>query len=452
MKFLKKYKYTIIISLFIFFTYIIISSVNNIFGIDEIYANTYIYNPNLTIEESIHHIIYRVTNWNMRLGELVYFILGCFPKFVCTISNGVTVLLFFNLIFIFTYGKKSKEYFNTSKYFKSLLISFIISLTIFPAFSEVLIWNAGVYNHIFSVNLTLIAALPFRLLLDNYDIFNERKKLKYVYILISFLAGFSVENVTAWMLVFNSIILIYKKFNKNKFIDSMKYNLIYILNILSTIIGFIIMYIFSKERVDFFGQFSFVADSKNDYFLRIPYLYRYVILLIIILLLINIIKKKIYIKNLKSTEKILLFQSLTSVISLIIILFTPAYFVYRVTTLFYSFQLMLIVYLMNNLLNNKIIKKTYIFDIIIILFMTVRLVFFYNDFNEFNSLSDKNIREQYSNGQTILDCVYYDNKYNYFFVERLTSFDALFCDNSYYMYLLEDESIQLFRTYQKIRN
>ena len=447
MKFFKKYKYVILISFFIFLSYIIISSVNNIFGIDEIQANTYIYNPNLTLEESIRHIIYRVTDWNMRLGELIYFILGRFPKFVCTISNGITILLFFNLIFVFTYGAKSKEYFNTSKYYKSLLISFIVSLTIFPAFSEVMVWNAGIYNHIFSVNLSLIAALPFRLLLENYNLFDNHKKLKY----LSFLAGFSVENVTAWMLIFN-IVILFKIINKNNIKQSIKDNFMYIINIILTIIGFSIMYIFSKIRVDFFSQLDFVNASKKSLFIKIPYLYIYVIVIILILLFINIVKKKICIKKLKKIEKILLFQSFSSIISLIVIFITHAYFAYRVTTLFYIFQLILIIYLVNNLLENKIIKYTYILDIGIIIFMTLRLVFFYNDFNEFNLIRDKYIKDQYSNGTVVLSCVNYDNKYNYFFVERLTSFDALFCDNAYYSYILEDDSIELIRSYKKIRD
>lgn len=452
MKFLRKYKYTIIISIFIFLSYILINNTNNIFGIDEIYANSYIYNPSFTIKESIYQIMYRFFYWNMRLGELIYFILGRFPKIVCTISNGITILLFFNLIFLYTYGRKSNEYFNTQKYYKSILISYIISLTLFPAFSEVFIWNAGVYNHIFSINLTLIAALPFRLLLDNYNIFDNHKKLKYIYLLISFLAGFSVENAIAWMLCFNVIILIYKKINIKDIKKSLKSNSIFITNILLTCIGFLIMCIFSKIRVNFFENLNFVNESKELFFLKIPYIYIYIIALILILLIINVIKKKIYLKKLKAEEKILLFQALSSLISLIIILITPAYFAYRVTTLFYAFQLMIIVYLINNLLNDKKIKYTYILDIIIIIFMTIRLVFFYNDFNEFNSVNDKYIRQQYSNGKTTLYCAQYDNKYNYFFVKRLTSFDELFCDSTYYRYLLEDESVQLIRTDEKIRN
>lgn len=451
MKFIYRYKYTIIISFFVFLSYVMINNTNNVFGIDEIYANINTYMPSLTIGQSVFLIFQRFFCWNMRLGELVYFTLGRFPKFVGTISNGLTVLLFFNLIFIFTYGKKSKEYFNTPKYYKSLLICYIVSLTLFPAFSEVFMWNAGVYNHIFGVNLSLIGALPFRLLLDDYNIFSKYKWLGKVYFVISFLSGFSVENVTAWMLVFNISIFLYKKINLKDIKSSIKKSSIFFINILLACVGTGIMFLASQIRVVFFDPLPFVNESKRLLLLRVPYLYFFVILLIFILIIINVFKKKLVIKKLKPIEKILLFQALSSVISLLVIMVTSAYFVYRVTILFFTFQLAIIVYLINNLLEDKSIKFSCVIDVIFIIFMSIRLVFFYNDLNDFHNINDKYIRDQYSSGSKVLSCAQYDNKYNYFFSKRLTSFDALFCDSPYYRYLLEDESIEIVATEDKIR-
>ena len=111
----------------------------------------------------------------------------------------------------------------------------------------------------------------------------------------------------------------------------------------------------------------------------------------------------------------------------------------------------MIIYLTNNLLDNKKAIYTYFIDIAIIILMAMRLISFYNDFNNFNSLRDKYIKEQYSNGYKYISCVQYDNKYNYFFVDRLTSFDSFFCNSPYYRYILNDDEIYLYNSYEQLR-
>ena len=107
--FLSKYKYFILINLIIFVSFILIISSVDVFGIDDIKANTYIYNPNFTLVEIINHIWQRIAFWSVRIGEILYFIIGTLPRVVYFILDSFALLIFLNLIYFYIYGTKTKE-------------------------------------------------------------------------------------------------------------------------------------------------------------------------------------------------------------------------------------------------------------------------------------------------------------------------------------------------------
>lgn len=107
--FLSKYKYFILINLIIFISFILIVSSVDLFGIDDIKANTYIYNPDFTFVEIINHIFQRISLWNARIVEILYFIIGALPRFVYFILDSIVLLIFLNLIYFYIYGTKTKK-------------------------------------------------------------------------------------------------------------------------------------------------------------------------------------------------------------------------------------------------------------------------------------------------------------------------------------------------------
>lgn len=434
--FFKKYKYTIAFNLLIIISYILISTTVDLFGIDDMVANSY--GKGLGFVNTINHIINRAYNWNIRIGEILYFIVGAAPRWVYFFLNSLMVDLFFNLTFIFVFGSKSQSYFNTKNHFITLLSNYILSLTLFPGYSEIFIWMAGAFNHMWDIIILLIAAIPFRLLFDGVNIFKYKKKLLIPYYTLCFVSGFSVENAVPWLIVYMFVIsvltIIRRSFNKFQ-----------VISLCITSLAFGIMTIFNSTviRIKFFKSLSFAGISfsellnclKNDYI----YLFIYIGVLSIILLIMNLIKHN------KSENKLLLYnfiQLLISSISLFVIYFSP-YFAYRITTLFFFFSMSYNTYLLSNLLNKELIMNIFIgLEILLIIFLTIRIKLFYIDFEKFNSIRNNFIIEVFNNTSQdyyedgILVCPQYDNKYNYVNTIRLTSIESLYCDGTYLKYII----------------
>ena len=90
-------------------------------------------------------------------------------------------------------------------------------------------------------------------------------------------------------------------------------------------------------------------------------------------------------------------------------------------------------------------------SIILIIFFSVKLNRFYDDFNDFNKIRYNFIKEQIKSKKSTIKCPIYDNKLNYFFVERLVSYEGNYCDSEYLKFLFNVENITVEYYYEQIR-
>ena len=456
MKTLKKYKYLILTNLYIYLSYVFIPTIPKSFGIDDIRANQYIYCPNCSIKDNISNIYHRVIDWNSRIGELIYFIIGCFPKWIYYILNGFQYLLFANLVYIFLYGKNSKKYLFTKKYIIIILLSFLFTITLFPGFSEVFIWMAGTFNHLFNFNVILLCALPFRLLLDDINIFKSNKKRIILYIFISFIAGFTIENVVPCLLMYELSIICYKEYKRNKKINLKRFileNKLSITYMFLTLTGYIILLILAIKRINLFNDTGITVSSKNNVFVTTILNYKYLLLTTFIIILTTIKKTKKSIKELIIELELPTFQIILAIISVAILKYSSAYYTIRATFyLFFSitiFDLSLI----NILIKNKNQeKRTIIISSILILIFSIITMLYYVDFNTFNKYRKESVIKQYKENKKVIKCPLYDNKYKYIFSNHLARYEEMYCDPTYIKYILNTkEDIKVINIKMKIR-
>ena len=426
--FLMRNKKIIIFNLIIMTCYVFITCIPDYFGIDDITANRYIFNKDSSFYESIKSILYHYTHWNSRIGELVYYVIGMFPKWICLTIAAFLFITFLNLIFFFIYGIKTKKFIQSKKYYSSMLLNYCITLLLYPAFSETMMWMSGLYSHLLGIIIILLLALPFRFLLDDYNIFEKRKKLKYIYFVCCILAGYTVENLIPWILMYELMIIIYLFIKKKK-----KYNwCIYsILIIFFSSISFF-MLPSTRYRISYFEEIVNKPINKKNLIKRITQLYSPILLIVLILLGKYISKKDKFEKNFK----IIIIQFILS-LTCIIVMFFNRYFAIRSTILPYFFLLTIITYLYNcyNISNKKLIFRN-IFLSIISISATLFLMYFYIDFNKFNKYRKDYILNQ--NYENKIYCPLYKYRVKYIFIQNLTSWEYLFCDKSYLIYLNEN--------------
>ena len=452
MEFIKKHKFIIIVNLLVLISFIIIESTPGFFGIDDAYANSYITSPNDTFMKNYYDIFWRATCWNMRFGEVIYFILGCFPRYIHLFIGGLQSIIFFNLVYLYAYGSKAKEYLYTSKYIITIITSYLLTLTVLPIFSETFIWQSGNFNHLFGLNVILIIALYFRLQQDNIDIFKKHKKLIIPYLILSFFAGFNLENVVPCILIYELLTIIQKYIkDKKKVKEYLKKYKVSIISIILTSIGFLIMFLHSSNRITFYDQPDWVSSTKVHMIRNIILSYNYFLIILVILLVIIIIKRRFKIHDLIIEIKKILTMVLFSILSLIVIYISIAYYTTRSTLFLYFALLSLLTYILNELLNKKL-KAAYIIAIsIIIVVIVIRTVIFYKDFDKFNELRKNYILEQYNNSSKTIICPMYDNKVYNLYPNRLTNYELYYCDVTYIKYLVNDENVWMITSNAKIR-
>ena len=440
---MKKNIIIILINIFVIISFFMIFMTPNIFGIDDTLGNTYIFEPNNTFFDNVLKVIDRAINWNMRIGEIAFFIIGCFPRIFTIIFVSIRMAIYCNLVYIFTYGKKSKEYLYTLKYPITIIISYLLTLSIYPGYSETFICTAGNYNHVFGLIMILLAALPFRLYLEDVDIL-KNKKINILFLIISFFAGLAMETNTPFLLLYELIILLIKIDKKNIKKYFLK-NKIKIFGMLFTSIGLFILYLSCKFRIKFFKTIFWAVDQKiiQDIIKR----YRYVFYLIAILLVLYLITNKLNIKKLIKDIRISLLLVLMSIFSILIIYITPAYYVIRMTIFFFFTLLTIISYLSNEIFKEKLGLIILIPAIFFSIYMTHDAINFYHDMNEFNKLRLKSIEQQYNDGYDLIQCPLYDNKYKTFFPERLTTFEFTYCDENYLKIVLNAEKLKSYGIY-----
>ena len=418
---LKKYKFLIFFNLSIIISYVFIISTPKLFGIDDILANTYIYNPDMTFNELVQYIIDRLLTWNSRFGEMVYFVVGAFPRWVYYIVAGITFGTFLNLIYFYTFGKKSKEIFGTSKYYISLILNYIITITIFPGFSDSMVWMGGVFNHLFDANIVLLVGIPFRLMLDNYDVFEKHHRLKYFYFFECIIAGYSTENMVPWLILFAFAItyIIFKQKNKVP-----RWAIPSIIIISCSFVSMLLLGA-TRERIGYSLE-SLTLIARLVQVSNLLTTFRFIFYVILFLAISNLVKKK----KIDDSFVFVGFQYVISLVSVLNAFFTE-HFPLRTTVLSYFFLLTIITYLLVNIeIKHKKIVETilYIFAIVI----TCYNVMIYKDFNEFNEL-----RYEYILSQTgdAINFPVYDNKLKHPLCRNLSGYESQFYDNKYLQYI-----------------
>lgn len=439
--FLKKYKYVILINVFMFIAFLSVQIVIKLFGIDDYRANTYIFQPNNTFIDNIMNIVHR-TEWNNRIGEIVYFIFGCFPRWIYFLYNGLQFILFFNLVYFYVYGKKFKEYITTKKYPITLFTSFILTVTLFKGFGEVFIWMAGTFNHLFDLITLLLCAIPYRLMYDDVYIL-KGKKVIIPYFIISFFAGLTLEHTVPVIMLYEFSILLFKHIQKEKTLKNfIKKNYINIIGMFLTGIGYLILIIGASVRINFFSTQSWTRINNFSGYL-IKELYR-MFKVLMVLIAINIIVNYNKIKEIIKDMRLHTFNIILGVLTLVIIRYTKSYYSGRVSFYIWFTLIVASSYLINKIDENYKSKYLPILSSIVVIFLVILLRFVYTDFNEFNEIRIDYMRKQYKNGSLDIICPYYDNKYNIPFSKGLVRHEDLICDQTYIQEIFKNEDIKVY--------
>jgi len=150
--------------------------------------------------------------WSPRIGESFTIILAAFPPIVFDIVNVLMFLWLGVALFMLVYGRFPNIYNAFDDIFYFLVIFFI--LVLFPLLGQVFFWKAGASNHFWGVTISLSFLLPFRLNLANKI---ERKNPISIvlFTIFGFVAGMTIENVSATLFFFLLIYYAFASIGKN---------------------------------------------------------------------------------------------------------------------------------------------------------------------------------------------------------------------------------------------
>jgi hypothetical protein len=165
-----------------------------------------------------HEVIDHALKWNPRIGEALMIITGAFPKVIFDIINTLLFIWLIFILFVIGFGR-FPNWKKPSDGFTVFSIFFLI-ITLCPLFGSIFVWKAGTCNHTWGSIFLLSLILPFRL---NYSNRIRIKSLMilFLFILLGFFAGLSVENssvvVLGFLLIYFIISIKQKRVDK-KFI------------------------------------------------------------------------------------------------------------------------------------------------------------------------------------------------------------------------------------------
>lgn len=206
----------------------------------------------------------QMTTWNIRIGEQISIVFGCFDKSFFNFTNAFVSMLFFWLIN--QYAFKNEEKGVLKKGFLYCL-SFAIVLLLQPVLGEIFFWRTGSTNYLWSICLLLGTCLPLRYYLgyDSQDIIGK-SRLKYVILIIaSFISSFTNENTVIVFIVLYIGVVVYDRIKKRK-----TPMWIYSAGV-AQIIGFLCLYNApsSKIRLEAYNEiFGITTLTVEDYFYR----------------------------------------------------------------------------------------------------------------------------------------------------------------------------------------
>lgn len=175
------------------------------------------YEP-ISIKEQIYLIINRImiqaSTWNIRIGEQISIIFCSINPIYYYIGNTIISVLYLLLIPIYAFGRKLKL--TEKDDLISIVMSFCLIILFQPALGEIFFWRTGSSNYLWAVFILLVFTIPLRLILNNRDIFQNRKLLICLHTLVGFFSGLTNENTVITFIVLYICAIIYRIIKKQK--------------------------------------------------------------------------------------------------------------------------------------------------------------------------------------------------------------------------------------------
>lgn len=398
----KVFNKEVIILIFLTIIFFVIQMVVPYIGVDDYYAHS-----NLSlIDNPFKRGIDRALNWNMRIGEIIFYTIGCAPK----ILYNFIISIFFACFLILM-----KKY--SSNNYKNKLSQYILYYFLILAFMPILIDNcfkmSDACNHLIGTCFILTVLYPLIEFDKGKDLISNHKLRYNILIILGFFAGISSENNSIFILIFLVYILL-KNFIKYRRITRW-----HIFTFISTLAGYMLL-IFCKStlyRISFFNSKLWVVSSSlTDIFKNfLTWNKNYIILFIILLVLyitINLIKFKRdfkFDKNLKYS----LFLLAISITTVLMFIFSPYY--HNRGLLLIQFILLINIINLINLIfcnvNQKILHVISVILLIISLISSYDIANYFYKYNVFDKNRDKNIEQQVSQKKLSIEFPTFKDKY-----------------------------------------
>lgn len=383
-------------------------------GIDNYQAVYNTNGENINLFFLISRALTRCFNWNARVGEFIYFVLGPLPHIIHDILNTCFFLYFIWLIFKYAFDYEDIENKNYKNFWWIYLLIAALIFMFEPVLWEDFFWMADSCNHLWGLCILMTAFLPFRKFsLKSYEV----KGIKlFFYSIACFIAGTVSENIVPFIIGL-IVLIIFFKYKKEK-----KIYLWTCLSLGAFILGYLWLMLCSstKVRYDFFANNDWSLSTKIYSFSTFFYDYKFyfiitLILFIIFLIRYFILKKKNKTLQLKKSFKYNTIFYLLSFVSFFVLLFSP-YYVTRALLIITFSSFTINVYLINELLNDKkIIYKILLSIICIFIYViySIHIKSIFIDYNKFDSMRDEFIRYQIDNNNSNIIVPLYDRTINW---------------------------------------
>jgi hypothetical protein len=345
-------------------------------------------------QKMISRIQSQMLGWNVRVGEQLSIMFGCFDKVVFDICNSLISLYFIFLVELYAFKDKR----SLTKKIITTYIVFLLLVSIQPVLGEIFFWRTGSTNYLWAICLLLTFILPLRYYVgsNRVDIIDGSRIKMCILIVMGFFAGFTNENTvgTFWILYISVMV-----YNKMKKISTPLW--VY-LSFVSYTLGFVFMLKAPSTayRIAYYNRVYGITElSIADYIERTRNIiksffstnYRYVIIMILSFVLSMFWNEKRHILNrIEHSENV--FLLLLSSVSCGALIFSP-YIETRSFLLADFMMLVCIVYYVNFLIEQISVKK-YIYSILLIitavplLFSMTKIYKVYREYNNFCELRE----------------------------------------------------------------
>ncbi|QFJ56310.1 DUF6056 family protein [Pseudobutyrivibrio xylanivorans] len=261
-----------------------------------IYPYEKVSNPIEILARMSAKVIKQMLTWNVRVGEQLSIVFGCFDKDIFNVLNTLMSLYFLLLIQLYAFKTERSIY----RKLISTITAFSLIILCQPVLGEIFFWKTGSTNYLWGMCILLTFALPLRFIIgeNSIDIIGNSVKKNILFCLLGLVAGITNENTVGAVWIVYLVYIIWGK------IKSKKHPLWIYTTFLFYTIGFVFMLKApsTKIRVDYYNNKIGVGKlTIYDYFIRacrvvgkfIYYDYMYILLTIILIIICYHFKKKV---------------------------------------------------------------------------------------------------------------------------------------------------------------